>query len=44
LEQVATRLNGAHGAKYRALAEACLVKDVLLAMLNGIHIVKNSLI
>ncbi len=41
LEHVAVRLNVANGAAHRALADACLVKDIFLAMLKDIPTVKT---
>jgi DNA polymerase III epsilon subunit family exonuclease len=41
LENVAIRLKISNGAEHRALSDARLVKDVLLAMLNGIPTVKK---
>jgi DNA polymerase III epsilon subunit-like protein len=41
LEYVATRLNVANGAEHHALSDARLVKDVFLAMLNGIPTLKR---
>jgi WYL domain len=41
LEHVATRLNVANGAAHRVPSDACLVKDIFLAMLKDIPTVKT---
>jgi DNA polymerase III epsilon subunit family exonuclease len=41
LEHVAMRLNVANGAEHRALSDACLVKDIFLAMLKDTPTLKK---